>query len=104
MIENGGGVWYDRKKRTLDGEKDPRKGGPMAINKAMRAALAALSYPELNVKKMYPLERELVKLTARRRRNPDLYRVWEHKVSCSDRDIPPLLPRRRLGDREHRQL
>ncbi len=60
----------------------------MAINKAMRAALAALSYPELNVKKMYPLERELVKLTARRRRNPDLYRVWEHKVSCSDRDIP----------------
>ena len=60
----------------------------MAINKAMRAALAALSYPELDVKKMYPLERELVKLTARRRRNPDLYRVWEHKVSCSDRDIP----------------
>ena len=77
----------------------------MAINKAMRAALAALSYPELNVKKMYPLERELVKLTARRRRNPDLYRVWEHKVSGGGRQPgPPLLPRRRLGDREHRQL
>ena len=32
----------------------------MAINKVMQAALKALSYPDIDVKKNYKLERQLV--------------------------------------------
>jgi len=60
----------------------------MAINKAMRAALSALSYPELNIKKNYPLERELVKIASRRIKKPHLYRIWEHDVPRGDHKIP----------------
>lgn len=60
----------------------------MAINKAMRAALSALSYPEIDIKKTYPLERELKKIASRRLKKPHLYRVWEHKVPCGDHKIP----------------
>lgn len=60
----------------------------MAISKAMRAALSALSYPEIDVKRTYPLERELKKLTSRRIRKPDLYRVWEHEVPSGDHTVP----------------
>lgn len=60
----------------------------MAISKAMRAALSALSYPEIDIKRTYPLERELKKLTSRRIRKPDLYRVWEHEVSSGDHSVP----------------
>jgi len=60
----------------------------MAINKAMRAALAALSYPEVDVKKTYRLERELQKLTTWRLKKPDLYRIWEHTVPRGDHEIP----------------
>jgi len=60
----------------------------MAINKAMRAALAVLSYPELDLKKTYPLQRELQRITAWRLKKPQLYRVWEHAVPRGDHQIP----------------
>ncbi len=60
----------------------------MAINKAMRAALSALSYPELDIKKTYLLERELKKLASWRLKKPELYRVWEHEVPCGDHMVP----------------
>ena len=60
----------------------------MAINKALRAALTALSYPEIDVKKTYRLERELQKMAAWRLKKPHLYRVWEHTVPRGDHEIP----------------
>ncbi len=42
----------------------------MPINKAMLAALSLLSYPELDVEKIYLVERKLQKLTARRAKKP----------------------------------
>lgn len=60
----------------------------MAINKALRAAIAALSYPEIDVKKTYRLERELQKITAWRLKKPHLYRIWEHAVPRGDHHIP----------------
>ncbi len=60
----------------------------MAISKAMRAALNALSYPDIDIKKLYPLERELKKISSWRLRRPHLYRVWEHEVPCGDHKVP----------------
>lgn len=60
----------------------------MAINKAMRAALSALSYSEADIKKVYPLERELKKMAAWRLKKPHLYRVWEHDVPRGDHKVP----------------
>jgi len=60
----------------------------MAIGKAMRAALNALSYPEINSKKNYPLERKLVKISSWRLKKPHLYRIWEHEVPCGDHKVP----------------
>ncbi len=60
----------------------------MAINKAMRAALSALSYPEIDIKKVYPLERELKKIASWRIKRPHLYRIWEHEVPCGGHKVP----------------
>ncbi len=60
----------------------------MAINRAMRAALSALSYSEIDIKKVYPLERELKKIASWRLKKPHLYRVWEHEVPCGDHRVP----------------
>ena len=60
----------------------------MAINKVMQAALSALSYPDIDIKKTYQIERELEKITARRLKNPFLYRLWDHVVPCGDHEIP----------------
>jgi len=60
----------------------------MAINKAMRAALAALSYPEIDIKKTYQVQRELQKISAWRLKKPQLYRVWEHAVLREGHKIP----------------
>ena len=49
----------------------------MAISKAMRAALKALSYPEPDIRKTYKLERELTNLTSIRLTHPNLYKVWD---------------------------
>ena len=38
-------------------------GDCLAINKAMRAALKVLSYPDIDVKKNYKLERQFINIT-----------------------------------------
>jgi acetyl esterase/lipase len=58
----------------------------MAINKAMRIALRALSYPDLDLKKTYKLQRQLK--TAAHPVIKPLYEMWDHKVSIGDYDIP----------------
>lgn len=60
----------------------------MAINKFMQAALSALSYPEIDIKKSYPIERELKRIAARRLKKPSLYRLWDHTVPCGEYEIP----------------
>lgn len=59
----------------------------MAINKAMRAALKALSYPDIDIKKTYKVERQIIAITSKHLRKPP-YRAWDHKVSCGDHEIP----------------
>ena len=60
----------------------------MAINKAMRAALNILSYPDIDVKKTYMVEREMQKLLSRRLKNPSLYSVWDHPVPSGAYHVP----------------
>lgn len=58
----------------------------MAINKAMRMALKAISYQELDLKKSYKLKRQLTNVT-----HPyikPLYQIWDHRVSLKDHDVP----------------
>lgn len=58
----------------------------MAINKAMRIALKALSYPDLDLKKTYKLQRQLT--TAAHPYLKPLYEMWDHKVCVGDYDVP----------------
>ena len=58
----------------------------MAINKAMRLALKALSYPDLDLKKTYKLQRQMTKAVHPYLR--PLYKMWDHKVSFEDYEIP----------------
>jgi Esterase/lipase len=58
----------------------------MAINKAMRIALKALSYPDLDLKKTYKLQRQMT--NAAHPYIKPLYEMWDHKVSLEDHDIP----------------
>ncbi len=60
----------------------------MAISKAMRAALAVLSSRDIDIKKNYPLARELEKIKSWRLKKPELYSIWQHKVRCKDHDVP----------------
>lgn len=58
---------------------------PIAINKAMRAALKALSYPDIDIRKTYPLERAIRTAAGR----PSLfYKPWDHTVHYGEHDIP----------------
>lgn len=59
----------------------------MAINKAMRAALKALSYPDIDIKKNYKLQRQMIQLTSRRA-SAFYYKTWEHEVACGDHNVP----------------
>ena len=58
----------------------------MAINKAMRMALRALSYPDLDLKKTYKLQRQIT--TAAHPYIKPLYEMWDHEVSMGDFTIP----------------
>lgn len=60
----------------------------MAINKAMRAALRALSYPDIDVKKNYQLHRQFTDITSKRLVKPPLYHTWDHQVPCGDHLVP----------------
>lgn len=61
-------------------------GETMAINKAMRLALKALSYPDLDTKRTYKLQRQMANV-AHPYLKP-LYKMWDHKVSLGDYDVP----------------
>lgn len=58
----------------------------MAINKAMRMALKALSYPDLDTKKTYKLQRRL-EIASHPYLRP-LYTMWDHVVSVGEHAIP----------------
>ena len=58
----------------------------MAINKAMRIALKALSYPDLDIKKNYKLHRQ-VNAAVNAYLKPR-YSIWDHRIAGLDRDIP----------------
>lgn len=58
----------------------------MAINKTMKLALKALSYPDLDLKKTYKLRRQMSNI-AHPYLKP-LYKIWDHKVSSIDYEIP----------------
>ena len=60
----------------------------MAINKATRAALKALSYPDLDVKKNYKLVRAAGNLAHPPVTKMLLYRAWDHEVRCGDHLVP----------------
>ena len=58
----------------------------MAINRLSAAALRALSYPDLDVRKNYRLDR-----TAKKLLRPSvkfIYDTWDHTVTLDGRDIP----------------
>lgn len=62
----------------------------MGINEAMRAALRAISYKDLDVTKNYQVIRDVKTLTGRRViKNP--YRTWDHEVCRGDTEIPVRL-------------
>ncbi|NLL72114.1 MAG: alpha/beta hydrolase [Clostridiales bacterium] len=61
----------------------------MAINKAMRIALKALSYPDLDVKKNYKIHRK-VNNAVRPYLKPR-YTIWDHKIAGIDYEIPVRL-------------
>ncbi len=58
----------------------------MAINKAMRLALKALSYPDMDVKKTYKLQRSVQNIKAPHLLRP-YYRIWDHEVVCAGERI-----------------
>lgn len=63
----------------------------MALNKAMLTVLKAVSYADINVKKNYKLERQLVNLTHRRYMKQLAYQFWDHKVKVDDHEVPVRL-------------
>ena len=60
----------------------------MAINSFMRAALKALSYPELLDKKNgYRLQRTVVNAAHPHVLRPS-YKIWDHEINAGDHEIP----------------
>ncbi len=53
----------------------------------MRAALKALSYPDLRTQKSYRVQRTVINLTHKHYMRP-FYHIWDHKISADDHDIP----------------
>lgn len=58
----------------------------MAINKAMRAALKALSYPDIDLKKNYKLVR-MAENVSHPPANKLFYKAWDHVVPCGDHEV-----------------
>lgn len=59
----------------------------MAIHKAVHAALKALSYPDINLKRNYKMVRKIIDITHPRYVRP-FYKEWNHKVFYQDHEIP----------------
>lgn len=60
----------------------------MAIDKAVRAALKAITALDVDVKRSYKAERQVELLTARLRGKPTDYKMWDQKVCCGDHCVP----------------
>ena len=60
----------------------------MTIHPLMKAVLKALSYPDLNVKKHYKLQRRLDQLKTMPLPKPSPYKAWDHFVACGDHQVP----------------
>lgn len=58
----------------------------MAINKAMRMALKALSYPDIDIKKTYKIKRQ-INTVANSYIKP-LYKMWDHVIPGLEHEIP----------------
>ncbi|WP_420885263.1 alpha/beta hydrolase [Candidatus Soleaferrea massiliensis] len=58
------------------------------MNKMMRAALKALSYPDIDMKKNYRIVRQFVNITHSHILKPFGYKTWEHRIPNGDHDIP----------------
>lgn len=59
----------------------------MALNKAMKAALKVLSYPDIKMKKNYRFVR-LVNQMAHRDYMPKTYKMWDEPLIFGSREIP----------------
>ena len=57
----------------------------MAINKAMRIALKALSYPNIDLKKVYKIQRALQNISVSNYLGH--YKMWDRKISVGDHEI-----------------
>ena len=55
----------------------------MAINKLVMAALKALSYPDIDIKRNYKWERQVENVAHYHYLKP-FYKAWDHKVSCGE--------------------
>ncbi|MDR3335625.1 MAG: alpha/beta hydrolase [Treponema sp.] len=63
----------------------------MAINKAMRTALKAIAYLNVDIKKSYKVERQVENLSARLLGKPadsGDYTIWDHKVNAGSHEVP----------------
>lgn len=60
----------------------------MSIHRAARAALKALSYPDLNIQKNYQLQRQFVRLTSRRPRRTRGCRISDYAVPRLGGEVP----------------
>ena len=60
----------------------------MTINPLMKAVLKALSYPDLNVKKNYKIQRQLDQLKAVPVPSPLPYKAWDHLVPNGSHNVP----------------
>lgn len=60
----------------------------MAINKAMRTLLGAITAFELDVNKSYKFERKLEKIFARMHGSPSDYKIWDQKILSGDYPVP----------------
>ena len=58
----------------------------MAINKAMRLALKALSYPDLE--ETYKLQRAVIGTVKSPHLLKPIYKKWDRKVVCNGREVP----------------
>lgn len=73
----------------------------MAFNKLMLAALKALSYPDVNIKKNYKLERHFINITHYNYLK-GFYKTWNHKIERGGVPIPVrIFP---SEEKEHTQI
>lgn len=63
----------------------------MAINKVVQAVLRALSYPDIDLKKNYKLQRQAVNMTHQYHILRPFFKMWDIKINSGGYDIPVRL-------------